>query len=55
VLERLARGRSGGGTVVLLEGDPGIGKSRFLAEVLAEPRGLRLFRAEADELDRARC
>jgi DNA-binding CsgD family transcriptional regulator/tetratricopeptide (TPR) repeat protein len=51
---RLARGRAGGSEVVLIEGEPGIGKTRFLAEVLADPGGLRPFRAEADELERTR-
>jgi hypothetical protein len=54
VRERLARGRAGGGEVVLVEGDPGIGKTRFLAEVVAHPAGLRPFLADADELERAR-
>jgi AAA ATPase domain len=35
-------------------GDPGIGKTRFLAEVVAHPAGLRPFLADADELERAR-
>jgi predicted ATPase len=54
VRERLARGRAGGGEVVLVEGDPGIGKTRFLAEVVADPAGLRPFLADADELERTR-
>jgi tetratricopeptide (TPR) repeat protein len=40
--------------VVLIEGEPGIGESRFLAEVLADPAGCRPFRADADELERTR-
>ena len=39
---------------MLVEGDPGIGKTRFLAEVVAHPAGLRPFLADADELERAR-
>ena len=39
---------------MLIEGEPGIGKSRFLAEVLADPAGLRPFRADAEELERTR-
>ena len=39
---------------MLVEGEPGIGKTRFLAEVLADPGGQRLFRADADELERTR-
>ena len=37
--------------VVLVEGEAGIGKTRFLAEVLAEPAGFRVVHARADELD----
>jgi AAA ATPase domain len=54
VRRRLARDRAAGAEVVLIEGEPGIGKSRFLAEVLADPAGLRPFRADADELERTR-
>jgi predicted ATPase len=54
VRRRLARGRAGGREVVLIEGEPGIGKTRFLAEVLTDPAGLRPFRADADELERTR-
>ena len=41
----------GGGEVVLVEGEAGIGKTRFLAEVLAERAGVRVVQARADELD----
>ena len=44
----------GGGEVVLLEGEAGIGKTRFLAEVLAERAGVRVVHARADELDGGR-
>jgi DNA-binding CsgD family transcriptional regulator len=54
VRRRLARGQAGGAEVVLIEGEPGIGKTRFLAEVLADPAGLRPFRADADELEGTR-
>jgi hypothetical protein len=54
VRQRLARGRAGGCEVVLIEGEPGIGKTRFLAEVLADPAGFRPFHAEAEELEQAR-
>ena len=37
--------------VVLLEGEAGIGKTRFLSEVLAEPADFRVVHARADELD----
>ena len=37
--------------MVLVEGEAGIGKTRFLAEVLAEPAGFRVVHARADELD----
>ena len=46
------RQRLGGvSEVVLLEGEAGIGKTRFLAEVLAERAGFRVVHARADELD----
>jgi ATP/maltotriose-dependent transcriptional regulator MalT len=41
----------GVGEVVLLEGEAGIGKTRFLAEVLAERAGVRVVHARVDELD----
>jgi DNA-binding CsgD family transcriptional regulator len=44
----------GVGEVVLIEGDAGIGKTRFLAEVLAERAGVRVVHARADELDGGR-
>ncbi len=37
--------------MVLVEGEAGIGKTRFLAEVLAEPVGFHVVHAGADELD----
>ena len=46
------RRRLGGvSEVVLVEGEAGIGKTLFLAEVLAEPAGFRVVHACADELD----
>jgi DNA-binding CsgD family transcriptional regulator len=45
---------AGVGGVVLLEGEAGIGKTRLLAEVLAERGGVRVVHARADELDRGR-
>ncbi len=54
VRERLARGRAGGCEVVLIEGEPGIGKTRFLAEVLTAAAGFRPFHADAEELERTR-
>src|SRR4029079_9789083 len=42
------------GAVVLIEGDAGIGKTRFLAEILAERAGVRVVHARADELDGGR-
>jgi DNA-binding CsgD family transcriptional regulator/tetratricopeptide (TPR) repeat protein len=54
VRERLVRGRAGRCEVVLIEGEPGIGKTRFLAEVLADPAGVRRFHADAEELERTR-
>ena len=44
----------GGGEVVLIEGEAGIGKTRFLAEVLAVRAGVRVVHARADELDGGR-
>ena len=52
-LERADAGRS---QVVLIEGEPGIGKSRMLEEALrsADARGFHTFLAGADEVERAR-
>ena len=52
--QRLARGRAAGYEIVLIEGEPGIGKSRFLAEVLTDAAGRRVLHADADELERTR-
>jgi DNA-binding CsgD family transcriptional regulator len=50
VLDRLG---SGYGQAVLIEGEPGVGKSRLLAEVLgeAEARAFTVVRGAAEELD----
>jgi DNA-binding CsgD family transcriptional regulator len=51
--ERIAGARAGTGGVVVVEGPPGIGKSRLLAEAvsLAAAAGLRVAWGEADEAD----
>jgi hypothetical protein len=51
--ERIAGAQAGTGGVVVVEGPPGIGKSRLLAEAvsLAAAAGLRVARGEADEAD----
>ncbi|MGA8245569.1 MAG: AAA family ATPase [Nocardioides sp.] len=53
VLDRAARGCL---AIGLVEGEPGIGKSRLLAEVVrdAEARGMRVFSGRAEELERTR-
>ena len=50
-LQQLASGHS---AVFVIEGDPGIGKSRLLAEVqaLAAERGLRRLQGDADSIER---
>jgi predicted ATPase len=46
----------GTGRTVLVEGEPGIGKSRLLTEVIRDARdlGLSTFTAAAEELERRR-
>ena len=53
LVQRIADARAGAGGVVVVEGPPGIGKSRLLAEALslATTAGLRVARGEADEAD----
>jgi len=50
---RIADARAGTGAVVVVEGPPGIGKSRLVAEAvrLAAAAGMRVARGEADEAD----
>ncbi|MFT7840230.1 AAA family ATPase [Saccharothrix sp. BKS2] len=54
--EALARALSGRATALLVEGEPGIGKSRLLREVEAgaRERGFELFTGSAHELDARR-
>lgn len=54
--ELLALGGSGRGGLAWIEGEPGIGKSRLLAEALtvARDRGFQVFTGTADELERGR-
>lgn len=54
VIARLGRASSGEGQIVLVEGEPGIGKTRLVDEALseAESLGFRSFYGGADELDR---
>src|SRR5437016_9269740 len=56
-LDRLLGGAGlGSGSVLLIEGEAGIGKSRLVAEVLrlAQSRGFALVHGAADELNRHR-
>jgi class 3 adenylate cyclase len=51
LLDRWARAQEGEGQVVLLAGEPGIGKSRVLAELGRRvPAGQQLFRLQCSEL-----
>ena len=54
--EALDRCRDGAGGVLVLEGDPGTGKTRLLDEAtdLASDRGLAVARGGGDEVERAR-
>jgi len=54
--EALGRVASGGPAIVLIEGEAGIGKSRLLAEVLADARGrgMQVAAGRAEELERTR-
>jgi DNA-binding CsgD family transcriptional regulator/tetratricopeptide (TPR) repeat protein len=54
IRQRLVRGRAGRCEVVLIEGEPGIGKTRFLTEVLAAAPRFRQFHTDAEELERTR-
>jgi predicted ATPase len=54
--QALDRAAAGHLAVVLIEGEPGIGKTRLLAEALgaARSRGLHVLTACAEELERSR-
>ena len=52
----LERAGEGAGTAVILEGEPGIGKTRLVEEIIAEgrTRGFTVLRGGADEIERDR-
>ena len=54
--EALGRVAAGGPAIVLVEGEAGIGKTRLLAQVLADARGrgVRVAAGRAEELERTR-
>jgi predicted ATPase len=54
--EALGRVAAGGPTIVLVEGEAGIGKTRLLAQVLADAagRGMQVAAGRAEELERTR-
>jgi DNA-binding CsgD family transcriptional regulator len=54
--QALGRVAAGGPAIVLVEGEAGIGKSRLLAEVLADARGrgMQVAAGRAEELERTR-
>ena len=54
--EALGRVAAGGPAIVLVEGEAGIGKTRLLAEVLADARGrgMQVAAGRAEELERTR-
>ncbi len=55
IRDLLSRAQQGAGGVVLLDGEPGVGKSRLLREAVDEAaeRGFSLIAAAAERLDRA--
>jgi len=54
--ESLGRVAAGGPAIVLVEGEAGIGKTRLLAQVLADAagRGMQVAAGRAEELERTR-
>lgn len=54
ILEAVERLRAGKGGVVLIEGEPGVGKTRLLAEALRSIGAVDVLRGHADPLERSR-
>jgi class 3 adenylate cyclase/tetratricopeptide (TPR) repeat protein len=54
IMDAVERARMGTGGVILIEGEPGVGKTRLLADTLGSVSGVQILRGRADPLERAR-